>query len=162
MEAPFKTRDASKPRGATIILFLSQAPKATHTLPHPHVKKPEKGEVRLSTPHHPHAGAEQRLYSEWQGQINKQLSHSQRWRQVRAPADLRVWSTAGRTWMQSHEYTHSHTGFYKSAPTPTASLLTHRPSASCPLRRCHHHTLFPRESAERWGILAGIPGNVIP
>lgn len=59
---PSKPGTPASPEGVTVTLFPCLVPKATCTLSHPHVKRLEKGEVIISTPGHPHARAEQRLY----------------------------------------------------------------------------------------------------
>ena len=61
MQAPFKTWMPASPERVTIILFPCHVPKATCTLPHPHVKRHVKKEgsegkqreVRIPTPGHP-------------------------------------------------------------------------------------------------------------
>lgn len=47
---PSKPRTPASPSGITIILFPCHVPKTTRTLLLPHIKRPEKGEVRIPTP----------------------------------------------------------------------------------------------------------------
>lgn len=61
-------QQAKKSNHYPISLPCAQSYMHTSTL---HSKRPEKGEVRMPTPGHPHAGAERRLHSELQGQNNK-------------------------------------------------------------------------------------------
>jgi hypothetical protein len=123
--------------------------KATSSLPHPLVVRPQKGEARIPIPGHPHAGAEQREYSELQGQNNK---HCPTVLAGDKSGTGKISGLGAQFGERGYDHTRTHTykGFYKPAPTPLPASPLHTPSTSCPSHRSHHHILSLGESAERW------------
>lgn len=128
---PSKPGAPASPEGVTVILFPCHVPKATCTLSHPRVQRPEKREVIISTPGHPHAREEQRLYSDLQGQNYKHRPTASGDSKSGHPQISRFGAQFGErgcnhTTIHNQTSTHSYTGFYTSAPTPlTPSTLTH-------------------------------------
>lgn len=73
-EPPSNPGRLASQEGVTMFLFPCHVPKATCTLPHPHVKKPEKGEVRIPSTRKSRAQTVLRVA----GSKQQTLSHSQR------------------------------------------------------------------------------------